>query len=469
MRNALLVCFLLFASIAQAAARLVVVPVVVGASPEPTPELMAALAKGLQDSGPWTVVHGNGLKALLDTAPGLAAETRKAIADKLAEARGSAGVAEAVVKQIDDLARVEPFAAADFDLLYRAHGALVTALLAASETDRAKEAAANTAALFPGRKPASEDELPGPAAELLSSAPPGQAKLLVDTRPEHCQVHLNGLPVGAAPVELVVRPGLPYQASAVCPGDLQIQPRRITVGEKEVTRQELLDGDFERALRAEGGLRIRFASSPERRQLEERYARRIAERYRSDVVVLASMGELSGADWLNARLYLRSGYLNRQGLVRLEVARASALGRYLATGKEMPGVLRPEEAGALVAAAQAAPAEPEFRPWYTDVVGWCLTGVGLAGLSFGLYENGLANRTSDKADAIRGDSSQQQALQRQAQRQRFVADIGLVGGGLMTVTGIVLLAIPEYTNQHGQLFAVTPVPGGGFVRLGGRF
>ena len=132
----------------------------------------------------------------------------------------------------------------------------------------------------------------------------------------------------------------------------------------ETTRQEVLDAEFERSFAAEGLRRVRFTSPQERRALEESYARRMSERFDADLVVLASVGELSGADWLNARLYLRSGYLNRQGLVRLEANRANALGRYLATGKDVPGVLKPEEAGALVAAARSAPQakEPSIEP-----------------------------------------------------------------------------------------------------------
>src|SRR6185369_14742012 len=105
---------------------------------------------------------------------------------------------------------------------------------------------------------------------------------------------------------------------------------------------------------ADGLRRLRFSSSQERRELEETYARRVAERFDADVVVLASVGELSGADWLSARLYLRSGYLNRQALVRLEAPRANALGRFLATGKDVPGVLKPEEAGSLLQSSRVS-------------------------------------------------------------------------------------------------------------------
>ena len=187
-------------------------------------------------------------------------------------------------------------------------------------------------------------------------------------------------------------------------------PKRIVVPPNETTRQEILDAEFERGFVAEGLRRLRFSSSQERRQLEESYARRLAERFDADAVVLASVGELSGADWLNARLYLRSGYLNRQGLVRLEPQRANALGRFLATGKDVPGVLRPEEAGALVAASRPVDsAEPEVDPWYTDIAGWTFLGGGLVTLGFGRWINSGAEDKQDQADAIRNDTERQNA------------------------------------------------------------
>jgi hypothetical protein len=144
-------------------------------------------------------------------------------------------------------------------------------------------------------------------------------------------------------MELAILPGETYYAEARCPsgeaaggGAMASFAKKITLGATETSRQEILDAEFERGFQAEGQRRVRFSSSADRRQLEESYARRLAERFDADVVVLASVGELQGSDWLNARLYLKSGYLNRAGFVRLEAPRANALGRFLATGKDLP-------------------------------------------------------------------------------------------------------------------------------------
>ncbi len=459
------------------AARLVVIPATVGSAPEPAGDLLSALAAGLAHSGPWVVTYGPGLQALFaapvglkDDEHGRLAAKRDAAAAKIQDAAPEAvTAAEELRKEIAAAARGQTFSDKDWNLLYRTAGTLVAALLAAGNSERAAVVAQETALTFPGRKPADGDDLPEAAATQLAAATVSEGpKITFKTQPAACQVYVNGVLVGPAPAEVWALAGESYQAHAVC-GELRSHPKRVVVGEKETARQELLDAEFEKAFAADGGARLRIASAAQRREGEDVSARRVAERYDADVVVFVSVGELGGADWLNARLYLRSGYLNRQGLVRLEPARAAALGRYLASGKETPGVLKPEEAGALLAASQSGPPPPaKAAPWYTDIVGWCFTGAGLIGVGLGLHASAVADRTSAEADAIRGDSEKQSRLHRDAQRTEFFANIGMVGGGLMAVTGVVLLAIPQYSGS-GETFALTPIPGGATLGLRGRF
>ena len=488
----------LSSSVAQAASRAVLLPVVVGKGGEPSHDLMAALAKGLQDNPGWNVVEGDGLKGLMVPPAGLKDADRARLRGKLdqaAERIGRGGsVAKEALAEIEairtelttsakDLALVD----ADHELAFRAGALLVAALVASGDGDRAKLVATEVATQFPGRKPRESDKLPTPAVELLTAAAPTSgAKLTFKTRPEGCEVFVNGGSIGHSPVEILGSSAVPYQAHAVCPAAngapaMQSFPKRVLLGEKESARQELLDAEFEREFEGDGGQRLRFSSAPDRRQLEDAFARRVAERYAADAVILASVGELSGNDWLNGRLYLSSGYLNRQGLVRLESGRALALGRYLATGRDAPGVLKPEEAGQLVANSQASATQAAGHdPWYTDIVGWSFTGVGALGVTFGLLENAAGKRTMDRADALRpcdatmptkecGDMERQGELQRDAEHKKFLGGIGLIGGGLMAITGIVLLAIPEYTSNQSELFVFTPAKGGGTLSLSGRF
>jgi hypothetical protein len=479
---------------ALGASRLIVVPIVVGGGGEPDTALMSALAEGLKQNPQWNVEQGEGLSTLAkfrsEPPPASEASKLETEVDEAArkigsDAAGAAATLERVRTDLRAAAKKGALGTAGADLGYRTGALLVTAQLAAKQADKAKQTAAETSLGFPGRTPNDLERVSAAAKELLRAPVSNMgAKLTLLTRPEGCQVSINGVAVGKAPVELQVLQDEAHYAEARCdaqaatatsaatPATASI-PKRIVIPGNESTRQEILDAEFERNFAAEGLRRVRFSSPQERRALEESYARRLSERLDADVVVLASVGELSGADWLNARLYLRSGYLNRQGLVRLEANRANALGRYLATGKDVPGVLKPEEAGALVAAARSMPEqqEPTVDPWYTDIPGWVFVGVGATSFGFGRWGNGIANEKQEQADTTRGDSERQMGLYREAQSARFWSGVATIGGLLLASTGVILLLVPEYNNTSSELFGLAPtvLPGGGGLVLGGTF
>ena len=474
---------------AAAANRVVVLPVAVGGGEDPDPVLMTALAEGLKQNPQWAVEQGDSLVGLIeDRTPPLSDEDLSRMAGELDDigkkikANAGSTTVAALDRNLVDLAKARtreaPGAKADA-LGYRGKALLVAAMLDAKETKRAQELAQETRLLYPGYKPESVPELPQEARTLLATDVPsmGVALKLV-TRPEGCEVWMGGASLGKAPVEVRVLPEVPYYPEARCEktagGDaMQSAPKKVVVAANANERQEVLDAEFERSFAAEKMRRLRFASSQERRQLEDSYARRVAERFNAEVVVLASVGELSGADWLSARLYLRSGYMNRQGLVRLEAKRANALGRFLATGKDVPGVLKPEEAGALVAASQAYDkrAERVADPWYTDIAGWALLGTGTVSFVFGQWGSSRANDKKEIADGVRGDSERQQRLYREAESTRFWSGIGTIGGILLASTGAILLMVPEYNDPSDEYFGFAPtlLPGGGGLTMAGRF
>jgi hypothetical protein len=338
------------------AARLVILPVVVGTSSEPPPVLMNALADGLREASRWSVVMGADLKPLL-------AEQNK--------------------------------------------------------------------------------EEPNPPVQTV----PAQGTTNPDTDQDEAGPEP---PAQAVPA--------PQTAAVSAPPDKVSSP---------------MDTAFAQQFTAEEGQRIRFASSSERRQLEDSYARRVAERYGADIVVFASVGVMGGADWLNARLYLRSGYRNRQGLVRLDEPRARSLGRYLAIGKATPDVVRPEDANALVIASSddqlAQPAQPSIAPWYSDWIGWSFLAIGAAGVGVGAWQHSEATAQYEKSTAIKNDSLLRARLRREASGHEFLSNIGLIGGGIGLATGAILLAIPQYTSLDGQLFTITPVTGGTIATVAGNF
>jgi hypothetical protein len=476
----------LFAAAAEAAqARVVVIPVVVGAGPEPTPQLVAAFGEGLRANPAWTIVQGEALRAP-SGAPALKPEDLARLTAKLDEAaarQGAEAVAaiEPVRGELLEAAKKGPLDEAGAALAVRAGAALAAALAANGQADRARVVAQETALLFPGRKPDDAAKLTPEVAGAFTTTGLG-AKLTLKTNPEGCEVLVNGAALGKAPVDLAAQPGAVYWAQARCgaaaPGGqpLTTAPKRIAVGVEETARQEVLDAAFERLFQAEGGARLRYASPADRRQLEEGYARSLADRFDAEAVVLTSVGEMSGADWITGRMYLRSGHLNREGLARLEISRANALGRYLATGKDVPGVLPPSDAGALAAAAERAPRDgspPPHAAWYTDIPGWGLVGAGVVGLGLGTWQNRISDRKRDEADAIRGGNQfdRQQRLYNSAQTAKFWGGVGTIGGGIMIATGVLLLAIPEYQTAEGDLFVLSPLlgRGGSGLVMSGRF
>jgi hypothetical protein len=467
-------------SMAHAAARLVILPVVVGTASDPEPALMSALAEGLRQNPQWSVEQGEAVPSLAAFHPaGLTDAEIERLTGEVEGAfkKASAGNAEALTTmenvrtELRAASKKGPRGEKGDELLWRSSLAMVAGLVA-KDVARARTIAEETTLLFPGRTPVEADKLSAAAALLWKTSPELGARLKLMSRPEGCEVFLDGRSYGKSPGQVQVLQGETYWAHTRCAEGSSL-PKKVVVPLAENTRQEVLDAEFERAFAAEGFRRIRFASPPERRQLEESYARRAAERFDADVVVLASVGELSGAEWLNARLYLRSGFLNRQGLVRLEAQRANALGRYLATGKDVPGVLKPEEAGAMVAAARLGESsrEPAAGPWYTDIAGWSFLGAGTAVLGWGRWMAGKGNDKQNQAEESRGDSDSRAKLYEDAQSGRFWGGVGTVGGLLLMSTGVILLLVPEYNTPSSELFAVTPsvLPGGGGLILGGRF
>ena len=482
-----------FPPAAFAASRLVVLPVVVGGGGEPEAGLLAALTEGLRQNPQFGVEQGDALVTLakFQSSSLTDAELTKltTAVDEAAKKLTGGSAAEAVTalesarEELRAAARKGARGAHGDDLAWRASTLLVAAHLAARQESKAKTAAEEATLLFPGRKVLEADHIPPKAAELLGVVRPGLGgKLTLRTRPEGCEVLAGDAVLGKDPLELSVLQGDAYYFRARCPGQARADgqpalaiishPKKVMIPANETSRQDVLDAEFERGFAGEGLRRIRFNSTQERRLLEESYARRVSERFDADAVVLASVGELSGADWLNARLYLRSGYLNRQGLVRLEAQRANALGRFLATGKDVPGVLKPEEAGALLSSSRVSSDAKDggVAPWYSDVVGWTFVGAGLIGLGLGRWGNSVSNRKTDEAEAIRGDMTRQDEVYRQAQSAKFWSGIGTVGGVLFLATGVVLLAVPEY-NDDDSFMALRPalIPGGGGVTMRGRF
>jgi hypothetical protein len=469
-----------------------VVPIVVADKGEPSMDLLAGLAQGLGVQGHWQVQYGGAGRQLApppatsvadDRAQALTAEL-EAAARASAEGRKADAVTNltGILSALRELANQGPLGAAGDDLLIKAGVALIGVLVSQGQDVEAQKVANEIASGLPGR---SFDDVPGAGpvvTALLKAATLEDAvNLELISRPVGCAMWINGRTVGVAPVTVKAREGIRLSVHAVCPpeapggGERPSRTRVVKVKPTDANRQqEVVDLAFERAFEngAEGG-RLRFSSSAVRRQNEPAYAARVASMLDADLVVFAGVGELGGTEWLNARLYLRSGFKNRQGLARLETERAVALGRYLATGKDSPGVLRSDEAGALVAATRPSPrlirSTPERVPWYADPVGWSLVGAGAVAFGFGLWATDKADDKFAEANRARNEPFRKQDLRSEATTLSFVGDIGTFGGGVLVVTGLLLLVTPEYTESRSELFVLRPLPGGAAAAWSGRF
>lgn len=484
---------------AAGAARVVVLPSLVGDAAPPGQDVIAGIARGLAAGNPrWTVVHGTALAPLVvAAAPPLSLEDLATLigrtdqaAARLADApaEAAATLAEVVDRFRAALAEA-PRPPADHAAAYRAEALLVTARLAAGEADVAT-AAAEVALRYPGRRPRAVQGVSAAAADLLErTPPPGTPTLIVESNPEACAVVVDGQPVGDAPLTVPVLPGISYRAFAECartergdslsraPTDaeraagaaLRSRARAVGLATGEVERKIVLDVEFETVFAVAPSPRMRFASGFERREMEGAYVPRLAERLGADAVVMVTTRtspELGGGDWLSATLYLRSGYRNRRGYARVDPARATALGRYLATGQPQPGVLPPEQAVALVAASAPASAPPALRPWYADPLGWSLLGVGVVGVTAGLVLQRDINRRADEIDAFRGPVEERSRMSRELEHRRFWSGVTLASGAALAATGIVVLSLREYEDRpRGTVLMLGPSR----VGVAGRF
>jgi hypothetical protein len=469
-------------------ATVLVLPVVVGGLGEPPAAIIEALAKGLRDNLNWDVTVPSASTAVaVPTYDTTLLETAIAAVNAVVPATGAAAPApapasiqdlSATYAQLVQASTKAPLGAKGAEALIKVGGALLSAQVAAGQDETARTTASELKLLLPARKFSEADGLSFVAAAVLGAAPVVGVQTEFKTNPVQCSIEINGVEVAKGVVELPLRSGTLYSVQARCPANAtglsaaESFPRVVSVGEGP--SKFVLDAAFPSHLKnSSSGLALSFDNSDQRQNLEEAYARRLADRYGVNGVVLASVGEFQSAEWLNARLYLASGYKNRHALVRIELERATALGRYLATGKESPGVLNAEEAGNMVVASRTLKpvAASQVKPaaWYEDVPAWCFVGAGAASLALGIWANTAADDKRKESALSVDDPFRQDQLNTDASTLKFLGGIGTYGGLLLVGTGAVLLALPDYSDTRSELYGLSPLPGGGQFTYRGRF
>jgi hypothetical protein len=234
-------------------------------------------------------------------------------------------------KAVDELNRVQNRSQNVLDTcLY-----LVRALLETGNRARAKAQVQECVRLVPQGEPNPHMHTPDVIALYKETSEPGPEQtgsLAVDSEPSDCEVRINGLGFGTTPFEIAdLYPG-EYQVQVECdPGRRgRVHPVSVSVGRAEV----FVDVRFDRAVRTEPLLRLRYSSQEEaRRQASD--AQQIAKVLRAGAAVLASRPTI---DTMELRVV--SGTEARGGLVRIpttpsgptpEVASAAALA--LASGE----------------------------------------------------------------------------------------------------------------------------------------
>jgi hypothetical protein len=180
----------------------------------------------------------------------------------------------------------------------------VRALYDTGDRTRAAEQARQCVRLVPRGKADPQKHPPEIVALYEEASRPGPGKsgaLGVDSKPEGCDVRINGLRLGKTPFTMTdLYPG-DYQVQVECNPDRRGRVHRATV-ETEKT-EVFVDAELDRAVRTEPSLWLRYEDGPdEERQLRD--AQAIAEALEVSAVVLASR---PAADLLELRLVKRTG------------------------------------------------------------------------------------------------------------------------------------------------------------------
>ena len=215
-------------------------------------------------------------------------------------------------KAVDELNRVQNRSQNILDTcLY-----LVRALLETGDRVRAKAQVQECVRLVPQGDPNPHMHTPGVIALYKEASQPGPEQtgsLVVKSEPSDCEVRINGLQFGKTPFEIAdLYPG-EYQVQVECePGRRgRVHPVTVRAGKTEIS----VDLQFDRTVRTEPLLHLRYSSKPEaQRQVSD--AQQLAKVLRADTVVLASVPTVNMME-----LQVVSGPERRWGIVRIPIDR----------------------------------------------------------------------------------------------------------------------------------------------------
>jgi hypothetical protein len=287
---------------------------------------------------------------------------------------------------------------------------MVRALQDTGDTERAKEQARQCVRLVPGGD-ANLQKHPPEVVELYEEAgqpsPEKTGSLTINSKPQGCDVRINGLRLGQTPFTMTdLYPG-DYQVQVECVPGQRGRVRQITIGTGNT--EVFVDVDLDRAVRTKPLLRLQYPDEPEAER-QARDARGIAEVLQVGAVVLASV---PAADVLELQVVKRTEP-KRVLLLRLPMtptgptAKIAADATVALTNDQCRDFTGPKPV-AIECPGEPPPARPPRAQW---VSGLTLVSVGGASLlaSYGLviFRRSTGNVVIDQVQANPGDFTNQQ-------------------------------------------------------------
>jgi len=112
------------------------------------------------------------------------------------------------------------------------------------------------------------------------------------------------------------------------------------------------------------------------------------------------------------------------------------------------------------------PPPPEQRPWYRDVVGDALVGLGVVAEAVAVVEYRGALDKRDRADAAMNYGDYQKLLDDAHHQNRFAIGFA-AGGGALVLAGVIHYIVSGKPEEHGV--AIVPTHGGNLVTWTTRF
>ncbi len=346
------------------------------------------------------------------------------------------------------------------------------------QDDKAREVATDLVKRV-GEDPSISDDNYHPEAVTIyrdtfaSLAAKRVGKIAVDSTPSGAEIYINGTRQEQT---------TPATIEGLFPGQVLVQIRKDgraslvkdVVIDEGTTMRLSVDLAFESALAFDGArFGLVFRDAADRARNLPRFAAKLGAIVTADRVAFVGLGERAGKTQLEA-------YLARAPAE--ELVRGTAI----ATRADVISKNRVDQLAAFLAYGDAP--ETAYKPWYTNTLGWVLTGAGLVGVGVGAamyvaYTDDRAIAECDPSVARCHNEAARRAAKDSADAERDWAYAGFGLGAAGIVGGILAFTlmraedtdapVRSHGPEVGAHTSIVPtpflVPGGGGVGASLRF